>query len=464
MSLPIYRLVCMKDSAVTGREATTQLRAALGLLDTIDSSTQGIDRLQLIAAQKATLDAIEAQEIADLAAIRAEEEAAQGVPKSERCKGLGSEIGLAIGESTFRGNRLLNASHALVYEMPNTMDALAAGEINLERANVVVTETNWLSTQHRAEVDELMAGKFVGLGPKKLGGKVRAHAQTLDPVGAVKRHDKAVTERRVSVRPAADGMSYLTALLPTQQAIAAYAALQRRATTQGTPQADDSEDPEQQPRTRDQIMADSLVELTTGQTTADGVAIEVQLVMSDGALFGVDETPAKLVGHGPIPAHLARRMLENPEGEKFLRRLFTRPKDHQLVSLESRARSFPKGIQRMLALRDNTCRTPFCDAPIQEYDHVTPYYEGGPTNWANGSGLCAGCNQAKENRGWLHAVTDEGLTVTTPTGHTYTTPNGPILEGLPSNTGSPDDETDDELTTDIGPINIAMPRQLVSMT
>src|SRR5699024_9316400 len=103
-------------------------------------------------------------------------------------------------------------------------------------------------------------------------------------------------------------------------------------------------------------------------------------------------------------------------------------------SLESRRRHFPKALRRMVVLRDDTCRTPYCDGSIQDIDHALPAREGGPTNWQNGSGLCAACNQIKENTDWRHEATPEQLTVTTPTGHQYAKPTGPVLEGIPPDT------------------------------
>ncbi|MGA8044731.1 MAG: HNH endonuclease, partial [Dermatophilaceae bacterium] len=72
-------------------------------------------------------------------------------------------------------------------------------------------------------------------------------------------------------------------------------------------------------------------------------------------------------------------------------------------------------------------------------DHTIPHRQGGPTSYPNGRGVCAACNHAKEAPGWTAAVTDTTLTehdptedtaapatrrrevtLTTPTGHTYT--------------------------------------------
>jgi hypothetical protein len=68
--------------------------------------------------------------------------------------------------------------------------------------------------------------------------------------------------------------------------------------------------------------------------------------------------------------------------------------------MESRARLFPKGLARFIDLRDDTCRTPYCDAPIRHHDHATAHGRGGPTSGINGLGECEACNYAKEAPGW----------------------------------------------------------------
>ena len=106
--------------------------------------------------------------------------------------------------------------------------------------------------------------------------------------------------------------------------------------------------------------------------------------------------------------------------------------------MDSRARIFPHGLRRFIQTRDDTCRTPYCDAPIRHLDHIIPWHHGGPTTQANGAGLCEACNHTKETPGWrarpltAHEADplseDETratprrrhtLELTTPTGHTY---------------------------------------------
>ena len=417
-----------------------QVRAMLDMLEPSDSSEQCIDRLQTLARLKARIAALEAEEIADLEQHRHEEEAARGVPGSRRGHGLAAEIGLARGQSPARGARCLQVATVLSQDMPKTFNALALGQLDEERAQAVVKEVSWLTPEHRTAVDALIAGQFEGLGPRKLAGKVRAHAERLDQHGALERNEIAYSERRVTVRPAAYGMAWVTALVSTQQAVGILATLTRDANSVvNSGETADPTDSTGQPRNHGQIMADLFVQRVNGHVPA-AVPAEVQVVMTDEALFADGDTPAWVTGHGPIPARLAKRWLAMPETDVFLRRVFARPGDHQLVGMESRRRAFPASLRRMVVLRDDTCRTPYCDGRIQDIDHATPHRNGGPTSWQNASGLCTACNQIKENIGWTHQATPEHLSVTTPTVHRYSKDTGPVLEGIPPDKQVPPDK------------------------
>jgi len=117
-----------------------------------------------------------------------------------------------------------------------------------------------------------------------------------------------------------------------------------------------------------------------------------------------------------------------------LRRLYRHPKSGSLVAMESRSRYFPKGLAAFIGLRDQTCRTPYCDAPIRHRDHADPRNRGGPTSVRNGLGICERCNYTKEAPGWQVTIDDENSTHTaefiTPTGARYRS-TAPPLPGAP---------------------------------
>jgi hypothetical protein len=220
-------------------------------------------------------------------------------------------------------------------------------------------------------------------------------------------------------------MSYLTGLLPVAQGVAVHTALAKQA---------DALRADGDPRSRGQIMADLMVERITGQASAGAVPTEIALVMPHGSLFGDDDTPGHIVGYGPVPAALGRSLAAATgdvaeQAKVWIRRIYTAPLSGELVAMDSRRRRFPEPLRTFLVLRDQVCRTPWCDAPVRHTDHIVPAAHGGPTSAANGQGLCEACNQAKEAPGWSARPTRAwtsragprpAVTVQTPTGHRYT--------------------------------------------
>jgi hypothetical protein len=175
-------------------------------------------------------------------------------------------------------------------------------------------------------------------------------------------------------------------------------------------------------------MADTLVERTTGRSAAAATPIAVNLVLSDETLFGGSNAPATVSGYGPIPAAVARDLVSGAVSDErsraLLRRLYAHPASGALVAMESRARLFPRGLAAFIELRDQRCRTPYCDAPIRHRDHARPWVVGGPTDADNGLGLCERCNYVKEVAGWcvkpnVDEIGRHTAQFTTPTGAHY---------------------------------------------
>jgi hypothetical protein len=175
------------------------------------------------------------------------------------------------------------------------------------------------------------------------------------------------------------------------------------------------------------------VERLTGQATAGAVSVEVGVVMTEATLLGTGHTPARFTGCGPVPASLARQIVRDA-ATVWLRRLYTRPAEGSLVAMDSRRRGFAGELRRFLVIRDELCRTPWCEAPVRHLDHVTAVAADGTTSAENGQGLCEACNYAKETRGWSSRGLDRGrhtVEIHTPTGHRYTS-TAPDPPGTPA--------------------------------
>jgi hypothetical protein len=235
-------------------------------------------------------------------------------------------------------------------------------------------------------------------------------------------------------------MATVSVRLPAAEGQAVHAALSQGAATTLASTVPGTSVPAGLGRTHGQIMADLVVDRVTGRNpVAAPVSVAVNLVLSDETLLAGGREPAHLEGYGPVPAELARDLVlaaaADPQAAASVRRLYAQPGSNKLVAMESTARAFPKGLARFIALRDQICRTPYCNARIRHTDHVTPHRKAGPTSAHNGQGLCEHCNYVKEEPGWQAAATYDRygrhtVTLTTPTCAVYTATAPPGPEGL----------------------------------
>ncbi|MFE4197595.1 HNH endonuclease [Paenarthrobacter sp. NPDC056912] len=415
---PVARLLSLESAP-----RVSDLIALLGAVRLGAASGELIDQIRGLEDLKSAIAGLQARAAVAFDLAQRGEQEAVGVPASERGQGVGAQVALARRESPNRGSRLLRLAKALVTEMPRTMAALETGQLNEWRATLLVKETAGLSVEDRSAVDEELAadtGTFEGKGDRAIVAAAKAAAYRRDPRSVAQRAGHAAGERTVSLRPAPDAMTYLTALLPAAQGVAASDALTRKA--ESARSVGDS-------RTRGQVMADTLVERLTGKR--GGISgVELQLVMTDRTLLQGDSEPARLKGYGIVPSEWARTLVGT--GDEFtvwLRRLYAAPGTGELLSMDSKARFFPPRLRRFIEIRDDTCRTPYCDAPIRHIDHIVPWRSGGTTTADNGAGLCEACNHTKENPGWTAKTAPadvHALEISTPTGNTYQSKASPL--------------------------------------
>ncbi|MDF3308502.1 DUF222 domain-containing protein [Rhodococcus sp. T2V] len=381
----------------------------------------GIEWLDAVESLKSVGCAVQAVVTDDVATSIRADRRARRLPQSEWDRGIASQIALARRESPNRGGRHLGFAQALVHEMPHTLAMLQAGRLNEWRATLLVRETACLSAADRAVVDRRLCSDpdvLDGVGDRGLVAKAKALAVELDAAAVVRRHRKAVSERRVTTRPAPDSMAYLSVLMPVEQAVCVQATLGRDADSLIATG-------ESGGRTRNQLMVDLLFARGTGADVGSGVPVAVNLVISDETLLAGESEAAQLQGFGPVPAGIARQLVADAlegETEATLRLIYACPLSGSLTAMESQSRTFPKGLRKLIDLRDRTCRTPWCDAPIRHHDHILSRRNEGATTAHNGAGLCAACNYAKEGDGWTaRPVRRHGRThlfdLGTPTGH-----------------------------------------------
>ena len=357
-------------------------------------------------------------------------------------RGIADQLALACRVSPTEGSRRLGIARALHTELPATAALLRRGQVSFYVASLVVSETRHLDPDRRRTVDaSIAAAGLGGCAPRQAAALARKLAYAADPAGYVARGRTARADRRVSVRPAPDTMSVLSGFLPVEQGVACWAAL--RAHTDTVKNTGDT-------RSRDQIMADTLVERLTGQARAGDVQAEIAIVIPVDALTdptstgfrpdaavvpGPADAPApvaEVLGYGPLPTPIARQILTDSQGRRWWRRLFTAPHG-TVVGGDPTRRCFDGTLATLIGYRDGgRCREPFCDAPARHTDHIVAHRAGGPTTFTNGRATCVRSNQVREMPGWQVRLAHDGhgdhphtVITVTPTGHTYTSRAGP---------------------------------------
>ena len=241
---------------------------------------------------------------------------------------------------------------------------------------------------------------------------VRRAVARVDARKVEQRHTDAVTERRVVISEAEDGMAEIWALLPADGARIVMAGLARYSKPAGP---DDM-------RTLDQRRADALVELGLAAVhdprVPGSVKPAVNITIGLATLLGDNEQPAELDGYGPIPASLARQIAGDPSGT--WRRLITDDAG-KLLDYETTTYTPPAELDRHVKTRDRKCIVPGCGRPAHqcELDHRVPFPRGS-TNAENLEPLCKRHHIMKHHSDWLVEKMPDGVYLwTTPTGHRY---------------------------------------------
>jgi hypothetical protein len=445
------------------------------LLDdaTLVEAMVGFDRLASWAAAR------QARLLAELAARRPSDR----VPHSARWACIGSEYapdeaGVALHLSRGTACARIGTACRLLAVLPETHAAWEAGRIDTSKARTVDDATWMLAPALARAVQDGVLPKAPGQTLAELKAALGRAVLAVDPEGAEARHREARRDRRVVVTPEADGMASLWALLTAPQAVGAVTWLTRLARGLGPddPRSTDTcradilaalltgrpvADPDSttDPSTTDQTESHKPIgdepgagetsgnengggtggngdagtrraDAGTGATPAaeSGRPVQlvapgkplIQVVIPYSTLTGADDQPCELVGHGPIPASLAREVA----ADSVWRRLVTDPLSGTLLD-HGRSTYHPRvGLADHVRARDVYCRFPGCRrrAVDAELDHVVAWADGGETSEQNLRGYCTHHHRLKHRAGWrVEAESGGGLAWRTPTGHRHTT-------------------------------------------
>jgi hypothetical protein len=350
----------------------------------------------------------------------------------------------------------------LADRLPATRQALLDGRIDLTKARAIAQHTTGLSdSETRQAVEERVLRRAGSQTASELRRSLLRAVAAADPQAVAKRREKAAAERFLSVYPLPDGMAEIVGVLPAEDAMAIFTAVDAIA------QSADPDDP----RPVEARRVDALVDLCANvlssgdsvppaanpaagdrECPACGARREssgsgspsdrpgrrltrhrrhgphIQVTVAATTLLGVDDHPGELAGYGPIPAAAARRVAADPDATWH--RLLTDPVTGSLLDYGTTVYRPPPVLDRYIVARDQVCIFPGCRQPARrcDLDHGVPYPQG-HTSEANLAPLCRHHHRAKTEGGWTWRRGGDGtITWTAPTGHAYRTDTPSVLD------------------------------------
>ncbi|AUZ34694.1 endonuclease [Arthrobacter sp. PGP41] len=356
-----------------------------------------------------------------------------GMPAQALEMSIAAEISCVMAIGSRAAGSFLAAAHALTKELPLTLSALQAGTISWQHATVMVDEAATLDPAGAAALEahfldpdtprpataapigEMPAYRFKA---RARTWRERHHADSIE-----KRHARGMADRRVEYRPDQDGMAWLAAYLPADQASAVWNRL--TAISRGMQGPDEA-------RTLTQLRADTFTEavlnaglLTSGNTSGgSGTAsprAEVLVTVPVFSLLGLTGEPAMLDGYGPIPASMARDLVAG--GANSFYRVLVDPRDGAPLEIGRTSYRVSKAMRNWLRLRDGKCPFPGCsnNSLDNEADHLLAWHNGGTTGVSNLGQPCPKHHKLRHTSGWkpTPATKTEPPGWTSPTGRHY---------------------------------------------
>jgi hypothetical protein len=148
----------------------------------------------------------------------------------------------------------------------------------------------------------------------------------------------------------------------------------------------------------------------------------IHLIAEQASIDGSGANPGSLIGDDVlIPPEL---LAELARSARF------RPLVHPMDAAPEKGYAPSQALADFVRCRDLTCRFPGCEKPATEcdFDHTTPYTQGGPTHASNLKAVCRQHHLAKTFLGWTDEQLRDGTVIwRSPSGHTYVTTPGSAL-------------------------------------
>ncbi len=337
-----------------------------------------LDRIVELEVQRAQIEAKTAAlmlEFQDHRRVQAQRHEDQRVRDME-ASFAADELGVVLHQPTRTVQMRLAETRRVRNLLPNTWAAFGEGRIDAHRLSLMASATAKLSTQENLiHLDGIIGDYAATHTTAQLKAKLNRFIARWETTDAAVKEERS--KRSVWVNHQDDGMSFLTAYIPTPDALVIDAMLTERAKAT----SDD--------RTLDQRRADLFVEqmrgVADGHSTSSRAVIGITVPVT--SLASMNNVPGdSFDGSFALPAQMVRELTEEPGTLWF--RILTDPLGRVLDTTEPRP--FPSdALRTAVQARDGTCRFPTCTRPAIEsdLDHEIPRPHG-PTSGDNLRALC----------------------------------------------------------------------------
>jgi len=185
-----------------------------------------VEEISRLERMKSAAAAGQARAAAALDQLRRANEGAAGVALGQAGLWRGQRGG--VGAPRFTG---AGRPPSRIRQSVGPRDAAYAGCLEWgARATLIVRESACLDVENRRLLDAELCSdvtKLDGMGDARVAAAAKEIACRLDVQAVVDRAAKAEEDRTVTIRPAPDTMTYVTALLPVAKGVGVYAALNK---------------------------------------------------------------------------------------------------------------------------------------------------------------------------------------------------------------------------------------------
>ena len=389
--------------------------------------------------------------------------------------GVRDEVAAVLRLSGQAAEFRISMARDLHYKLTRTRRLLGLGVASMGQVNAIVRECERLSVDQARQVEGCALSRVGVQTPAQTRASVRRAVTRLFPITPDEDLDAEFARREVTMIADGPVMARVSAVLPAPDAIAVWNALTACASqapgpnpgptrssgtsssgssqgsgsgaSSGSGSGSGSSSGESSPdpavadrRTMAHKRADALVAWAhragqdPGMPTMQGKKrLETQIVIDAATLLGLADNPGELVGFGPIPATLARRLAADSGS---WRRLVTDPVTSHLLDYGTTVYTPPAALREYILARDRTCQFPGCAraAYLCDLDHVQPFTgdEGGGTTSAdNLLTVCRRHHRLKTHNHWTLTIHPPGTITGTEPGSSLEPEPDPLLEPAP---------------------------------